>query len=57
MAKKKEMWQDIKVFSVNTEDRSAAGFPYDENGGKKTISLNGVWKFHFCESENDIQQG
>lgn len=57
MAKKKEMWQDIKVFSVNTEDRSAAGFPYDENGGKKTISLNGTWKFHFCESENDILQG
>lgn len=57
MANKKEMWQDIKVFSVNTEDRSAAGFPYDENGGKKAVSLNGMWKFHFCESENDILEG
>ena len=26
----KEFWQDIDVYSVNTEPRSAAGFPRDE---------------------------
>ena len=46
----KEFWQDIDVYSVNTEPRSAAGFPRDEAWEKKTVSLNGVWKFHYCES-------
>lgn len=25
--------------------------------GEKTVSLNGVWKFHYCESVNDIIEG
>ena len=53
----KEFWQDIDVYSVNTEPRSAAGFPRDEAWEKKTVSLNGVWKFHYCESVNDIIEG
>ena len=53
----KEFWQDIDVYSVNTEPRSAAGFPRDETWEKKTVSLNGVWKFHYCESVNDIIEG
>ncbi len=58
MAKKStEMWQDINVYSVNTENRSAAGFPLDENGDKKAVCLNGIWKFRFCESVNDIIEG
>ena len=41
-------WQDINVFNVNTEKRSAAGFPVcPENGEKKTVNLNGKWKFSF----------
>ncbi len=58
MSKKSiEMWQDINVYSVNTENRSGAGFPLDENGEKKAVCLNGTWKFHFCESVNDIIDG
>lgn len=42
------IWQNIDVFNVNTEKRSAAGFPIDpDSGKKKVISLNGVWKFRF----------
>ena len=41
---KKEMWQDIDVYSVNTEQRSAAGFPCSAAWEKKTVSLNGIWK-------------
>lgn len=46
--KKLDLWQDINVFSVNTEKRSAAGFPVDPiSGEKKTVCLNGIWKFKF----------
>ena len=42
------LWQDIEKFSINTEKRSAAGFPLDTaTGNKKTICLNGEWKFLF----------
>ena len=52
---KKPMWQDIDVFDVNTEKRSGAGFPYDvASGEKKTVCLNGVWKFKFLETVNDL---
>ena len=54
---KKEMWQDIDVYSVNTEPRSAAGFPCSAAWEKKTVSLNGIWKFRYCESVNDIIEG
>ncbi|MEG2676450.1 MAG: hypothetical protein RR993_05470, partial [Clostridia bacterium] len=48
-------WQDINVYSVNTEKRSAAGFPLDpKSGAKKTQSLNGVWKFKFFDTVNDM---
>ena len=32
-------------------------FSADEAWEKKTVSLNGVWKFHYCESVNDIIEG
>lgn len=42
------LWQDIEKFSINTEKRSAAGFPVDpKTKEKKTINLNGEWKFLF----------
>ena len=34
----KEFWQDIDVYSVNTEPRSAAGFPRDEASGNSIIA-------------------
>ncbi len=54
--KNNKIWQDISVYSVNTEKRSAAGFPMDpETREKKTILLNGKWKFRFSpSSEIDI---
>ena len=42
------LWQDIEKFSINTEKRSAAGFPVNpENKKKKIMNLNGEWKFKF----------
>ena len=52
------MWQDIDFFSFNTEKRSAAGFPIDHVSGEKKIkSLNGIWKFRFLTSCNDVPAG
>jgi len=42
------IWQDIDVFSIGTEKRSAAGFPRDvKTGEEKRRCLNGIWKFKF----------
>ena len=50
-------WQDINVFNVNTEKRSAAGFPVcPESGEKKTINLNGTWKFSFLPDSESTDQ-
>ncbi len=50
------IWQNPDVFGVNTEKRSAAGFPICfESGKKKTVSLNGIWKFKFLpDSLHDV---
>lgn len=53
----KEFWQDIKVFNIGSEKRSGAGFPLNKTFKPKTTSLNGTWKFKFCESVNDIEIG
>ena len=51
-------WQDINVFNVNTEKRSAAGFPVSsESGEKKVVSLNGDWKFKFLTDSNTFVEG
>ena len=51
-------WQDINVFSVNTEKRSAAGFPVNpDNGDKKVINLNGTWKFRFQPDSDSVVNG
>lgn len=47
-------WNDIDIYNLNSLERYASGFPIDNNGHYKTISLNGEWKFKFCESVCDI---
>ncbi|MCD7774191.1 MAG: DUF4981 domain-containing protein [Clostridiales bacterium] len=45
-------------YSVNTEKRSAAGFPIDANSGeKKVICLNGTWKFKFLPNSTTTVDG
>lgn len=51
-------YQDIKIFSENTEKRSGAGFPVEIDGnGNKTILLNGEWQFKYLDSVKDIPKG
>lgn len=50
-------FEDIAVYEINTAKRHAAGFPYDVEGKKKIQSLNGMWKFKYCRSVNDIPSG
>jgi beta-galactosidase len=52
-----EYFQDVSVFSINTEKRNGAGFPQDTKGIDKKQSLNGVWKFKYLDSVNDIPSG
>ncbi|MDR2090703.1 MAG: DUF4981 domain-containing protein [Clostridiales bacterium] len=47
----KPIWNDAEIFDINTEKRNCAGFPlYGEKG---VVSLDGKWKFLFCESVLD----
>ncbi len=56
--KKLPFRHDIDVFSINTEKRSASGFPIDVNSGdKKVMSLNGTWKFKFLPDSNSTVPG
>lgn len=50
----KKYFNDVKVFNINTEKRHGAGFSYDADGKQKVVSLNGVWKFKFCDKVADI---
>lgn len=38
------------VYSVNTFEKHGAGFPVDEKGARKTVSLNGEWSFKYYHS-------
>ena len=52
------LWQDINVYNVNAEERSAAGFSINpENGEKKVINLNGTWKFRFQPHSESVTDG
>lgn len=52
------IWQDIDTFSVNTERRSAAGFPKDvRTGEEKRRLLNGIWKFKFLPGSDQTIEG
>ncbi|MEG2396804.1 MAG: glycoside hydrolase family 2 TIM barrel-domain containing protein [Oscillospiraceae bacterium] len=60
MSEKKplEIWQDIDVYDVNTEKRSGAGFPRNtETKEEKRTCLNGIWKFKFLDSVNNMIDG
>ena len=41
---------DVNVYSVNTLDKHASGFPLDNAGNERILSLNGVWRFRFYNS-------
>lgn len=45
----KKLFNDINVYNVNAEKRNGAGFPYDDEGNKKIVSLNGKWKFKYAK--------
>ena len=50
------MFNDINVYNVNAEKRNGAGFPYDDEGNKKIVSLNGKWKFKYAKKIADIPE-
>ncbi|HOO22890.1 MAG TPA: glycoside hydrolase family 2 TIM barrel-domain containing protein [Clostridia bacterium] len=47
-------WNDINTYNINSIERYASGFPIDNNGHYKTVSLNGEWRFKFCENISKI---
>ncbi|MCL2630605.1 MAG: DUF4981 domain-containing protein [Firmicutes bacterium] len=50
----KNYWQNKDIFNVNSLKRYGAGFPLNESGKEKTISLNGKWGFKFCEKVSAV---
>ena len=56
MTNDKKYFNDVNVFNVNAEKRHGAGFPIDIDGNKKTVSLNGKWKFRFAKKISDIPE-
>lgn len=50
----KNYWNNKNVFSVNTIDRYASGFPLSMDNTYKTKKLSGQWKFKFCEKVSDV---
>ena len=52
----KKLFNDINVYNVNAEKRNGAGFPYDDEGNKKIVSLNGKWKFKYAKKIADIPE-
>ena len=56
MTNAKKYFNDVNVFNVNAEKRHGAGFPIDIDGNKKTVSLNGKWKFRFAKKISDIPE-
>lgn len=52
----KPFYQDITITSINTLKRNGAGFSYDTKGNKKTVLLNGLWKFKYYDSVLDVDK-
>lgn len=52
----KDYWNKPDIFSVNTIERYAAGFPLDRDNEYKTESLNGKWKFKFVDKVRQIPE-
>ena len=38
-------WKELKSYNVNSIERYAAGFPYDEKGETTAVCLDGEWDF------------
>lgn len=47
-------WNNIRKYNLNSIERYASGFPLDNNNRYKTVSLNGEWRFKFCENIKKI---
>lgn len=43
-------FNDPDIYCVNVSPKHGAGFPLDENGKEKTVSLNGDWDFKYYVS-------
>ena len=57
MASRKPYFNDINVYNLNAIERYASGFPLDQKGNPKIRSLDGMWKFKYCESVSKIPLG
>lgn len=40
-------WENQKVLEINRQPARAAFMPYGKQAGDRTLSLNGMWKFHW----------
>ena len=47
-------WNNGKIYNVNSIPRYASGFPINESGIYKTLSLNGKWRFKFLKSALEV---
>jgi Beta-galactosidase/beta-glucuronidase len=50
----KNFWRKRRIYNVNSIVRYASGFPIDEKGKYKKVSLNGEWKFFFAPRVKDV---
>ena len=46
-----------KAFCENVLRRTASGFPFDKDGESKEVCLDGVWKFKFCKTVDEVPEG
>lgn len=53
----KDYWRRAEIYNVNSIERYASGFPLDSENNFKAVSLNGNWKFKFCNSVYEIPWG
>ncbi|MDD3946843.1 MAG: glycoside hydrolase family 2 TIM barrel-domain containing protein [Clostridia bacterium] len=53
----KNYWRKSCIYNINSIERYAAGYPLDAANNFKTTSLNGDWKFLFCDKLKAIPQG
>ena len=57
MTKTIALYNDVNAYAVNVLPRHAAGFPIDEEGRERVVSLNGTWRFRYLSTVNDIPEG
>lgn len=52
----KDYWRKPNIYNVNSIERYAAGFPLSEDNHFKTMSLDGTWKFKFCDKVKSVRE-